>query len=101
MNVSCECCEIFKSTYFAEHIRTAASVDTGGKLNVHETLYTFNLRPGLRFCPLWHIRKTLRKSIHDILRSNYLYLSYKKVALKNFAQLMRKYLRWRASSLCR
>lgn len=27
-------------------------VDTGGKLNVHETLYTFNLRPGLRFCPL-------------------------------------------------
>ena len=63
MNVSCECCEIFKNTYFAEHIRTAASVDTRGKLNVHETfrrrlgrllnvLYTFSLRPGLRFCPL-------------------------------------------------
>ena len=25
---SCEYCEIFKNTYFEEHLRTAASVDT-------------------------------------------------------------------------
>ena len=50
---SCEYWEIFKNTYFDEHLRTAALVlvndkdsinplDTGRKLNV---LFTFNLRP--------------------------------------------------------